>query len=731
MFNVVCLLCLVGVPTDHGTNWAVRLSQTLSDFRRESLYCDLWLYGGDSTDVQTIFHAHACVMCAAMPALFRCITAKPPTRIYEACISMPTTEVEAMWPRCYAPTPTESDLLFELPALTSTPVLDTPDEPSQSFANAFPLAPSVSKVKESEIMPPHQDINASEPTTLATLQPMLPLIPNQMPETSLETVQHHSVCVPERNEHAVVTDDFQRIKQTAQATLATLQPVMPPVRNQIPETPMEVVKQNLITVPKQNQGTSLKSRFQPKQQDALLTASLMHQNIINNNGKSVTTNTMTKTTDVTPYTVGDPVPKVACSAVQPVHQIVSPPLPSMPAALNTIIWNQQFDRGLENRAMDLTTKISTTEASLKTVLSENIGLKPVEVPAKKSKRETAGGSGSKAIVEALGAGLPVPGNLPAPYPGILQPVYTGSGQIQMVQLVPLQYANLMCWPQQMAMKPETVPDTSRKPVLKTAKKSPVANSVKKEEPREPTFSSPIATQLTNATSPINLAKAPYLGNVDTKDVAERVIRDLKKYCIPQAVFAQVVLGRTQGTLSDLLRKPKPWSKLKSGRETFSRMYHWLQIPEQTRILGLKNAADALDAGQLRHKRKSSAEAFDSTQQTKEEPDETCLTSSQPKKSRNVFTPLQRDTLTAIFKETKRPTKLMQKMIAEQLGLKLSTVANFFMNARRRSPEMYTEETDSENAQNTDKKRGSAEFDKVKLETINQHLTAYTPKEAFN
>lgn len=63
----------------------------------------------------------------------------------------------------------------------------------------------------------------------------------------------------------------------------------------------------------------------------------------------------------------------------------------------------------------------------------------------------------------------------------------------------------------------------------------------------------------------------------------------------------------------------------------------------------------------------------------------------PKKPRLVFTDIQRRTLMAIFKETKRPSKEMQATIAEQLGLKVSTVANFFMNARRRSLDKYQEE----------------------------------------
>ena len=62
-----------------------------------------------------------------------------------------------------------------------------------------------------------------------------------------------------------------------------------------------------------------------------------------------------------------------------------------------------------------------------------------------------------------------------------------------------------------------------------------------------------------------------------------------------------------------------------------------------------------------------------------------------KKPRLVFTDIQRRTLLAIFRETRRPNKEMQATIAEQLGLKVSTVANFFMNARRRSLDKYLDD----------------------------------------
>lgn len=47
---------------------------------------------------------------------------------------------------------------------------------------------------------------------------------------------------------------------------------------------------------------------------------------------------------------------------------------------------------------------------------------------------------------------------------------------------------------------------------------------------------------------------------------------------------------------------------------------------------------------------------------------------------------------AIFRETRRPSKEMQMTIGQQLGLDINTVANFFMNARRRGTERFRDQT---------------------------------------
>uniref|UniRef100_A0A3Q3FWR9 One cut domain family member n=1 Tax=Labrus bergylta TaxID=56723 RepID=A0A3Q3FWR9_9LABR len=164
--------------------------------------------------------------------------------------------------------------------------------------------------------------------------------------------------------------------------------------------------------------------------------------------------------------------------------------------------------------------------------------------------------------------------------------------------------------------------------------------------------------------------------INTKEVAQRITAELKRYSIPQAIFAQRILCRSQGTLSDLLRNPKPWSKLKSGRETFRRMWKWLQEPEFQRMSALRLAASHSHPHPSHRCHPHQACKRKEQEQHKDR-------NTAPKKQRLVFTDLQRRTLIAIFKENKRPSKEMQITISQQLGLELSTVSNFFMNARRR------------------------------------------------
>jgi len=117
--------------------------------------------------------------------------------------------------------------------------------------------------------------------------------------------------------------------------------------------------------------------------------------------------------------------------------------------------------------------------------------------------------------------------------------------------------------------------------------------------------------------------------MDTKQVAEDILAVLKRYSIPQSVFANKILGRSQGTLSDLLRNPKPWDKLKAGRETFRRMEQWLQQPEMKRVTELQQATRM--AGSMKQTRDVNSQR------------------QRQKKIRRIFTDSQRRILHNVFK----------------------------------------------------------------------------------
>lgn len=67
--------------------------------------------------------------------------------------------------------------------------------------------------------------------------------------------------------------------------------------------------------------------------------------------------------------------------------------------------------------------------------------------------------------------------------------------------------------------------------------------------------------------------------LDTQDLTTRVRDLLQSHGLGQKLFGEAVLELSQGSVSELLAKPKPWSLLSAkGREPFLRMRAWLTDP---------------------------------------------------------------------------------------------------------------------------------------------------------
>lgn len=88
--------------------------------------------------------------------------------------------------------------------------------------------------------------------------------------------------------------------------------------------------------------------------------------------------------------------------------------------------------------------------------------------------------------------------------------------------------------------------------------------------------------------PVNMVKAEMntSGGLDTTYVAKNVRELLAVHNIGQRLFAKHVLGLSQGTVSELLSKPKSWDKLtEKGRESYRKMHAW--ATDDANILALK------------------------------------------------------------------------------------------------------------------------------------------------
>lgn len=80
--------------------------------------------------------------------------------------------------------------------------------------------------------------------------------------------------------------------------------------------------------------------------------------------------------------------------------------------------------------------------------------------------------------------------------------------------------------------------------------------------------------------PITQEEFDRYSTVDTDDLVKKVKDALGQFSISQRLFGENVLGLSQGSVSDLLARPKPWHMLtQKGREPFIRMQVFLEDTE--------------------------------------------------------------------------------------------------------------------------------------------------------
>ncbi|XP_037736395.1 homeobox protein cut-like 1 isoform X4 [Chelonia mydas] len=162
----------------------------------------------------------------------------------------------------------------------------------------------------------------------------------------------------------------------------------------------------------------------------------------------------------------------------------------------------------------------------------------------------------------------------------------------------------------------------------------------------------------------------------------------------QRLFGETILGLTQGSVSDLLARPKPWHKLSlKGREPFVRMQLWLNDPNNVEKLMDMKRMEKKAYMKRRHSSVSDSQpcepssvGIDYSQGASPQPQH------QLKKPRVVLAPEEKEALKRAYQQKPYPSPKTIEELATQLNLKTSTVINWFHNYRSRiRRELFIEE----------------------------------------
>ncbi|KAK1159954.1 hypothetical protein AOXY_G21438 [Acipenser oxyrinchus oxyrinchus] len=152
---------------------------------------------------------------------------------------------------------------------------------------------------------------------------------------------------------------------------------------------------------------------------------------------------------------------------------------------------------------------------------------------------------------------------------------------------------------------------------------------------------------------------------DRSPVTQALMAGLCCVVTGQRLFGESILGLTQGSVSDLLSRPKPWHKLSlKGREPFVRMQLWLNDPH--------NVEKLRDMKKIEKKGTLSV----------------CLSVcldfghfSQSKKARVVLAAEEKEALKKAYLLEPYPSQHTIELLGSQLSLKTNTVINWFHNYR--------------------------------------------------
>ncbi|XP_055946215.1 homeobox protein cut-like isoform X2 [Argiope bruennichi] len=176
-------------------------------------------------------------------------------------------------------------------------------------------------------------------------------------------------------------------------------------------------------------------------------------------------------------------------------------------------------------------------------------------------------------------------------------------------------------------------------------------------------------------------------DLDTQIITARIKETLTVHNIGQKLFGEAVLGLSQGSVSELLSKPKPWHMLSiKGREPFIRMQLWLNDPSNVEKL----QAIKTERREANKRRRNALDADGPSpllpcgdQQQQFPLDPIFLYPSSAKKPRILFSEEQKEALKLAYNLDPYPSTAVMEFLSSELGLSVRTITNWFHNHRMR------------------------------------------------
>ena len=152
------------------------------------------------------------------------------------------------------------------------------------------------------------------------------------------------------------------------------------------------------------------------------------------------------------------------------------------------------------------------------------------------------------------------------------------------------------------------------------------------------------------------------------------------------LFGESVLGLSQGSVSELLSKPKPWHMLSiKGREPFIRMQMWLNDPTNMERLAIKSNREA---GKRRYGGLDSCSDRSSPLDTLDDCSNAGSDHGSAKKSRLIASDEHKDALNIAFALDPFPNSSTLDFLSNELSLDVKSITSWFQNHRMRIKQLH-------------------------------------------